>query len=558
MEVIAQNRIKAMAVRNGTVILVVLMRLGLSAWAVEPLPQAIDQLIAAQASGPLAGRSDDAEFLRRITLDLSGQIPTSAEVRAFLANPSADKRYRLIDQLLASKAFAEHWSDRLSVILLERQDLGEISQDDWRAYLKRTLQGQPKWDAMVRELIAATGKGDSRPAMKFLGNGDHHRLTEDIARLFLGRDLKCARCHDHPSVDEWKQAHYWGLFAYLNQTKPAAHAEDSLVYFVENLATDKVEFQSVFSKEKETIGPKLPGVAEVSIPRFEKGQEYEAPAAEGLPGVPKFRPRERLAEDLSSKENRPFVRNSVNRLWFLMMGRGLWHPLDQSHAENPPSHPALLDLLESEFAVHDFDLKWFLRQIALSESYQRSSRLPDGVVSVDPESYRAALPKGLTPEQLLDAALRATGNFEQVKSRMPLPNAEKFDRRGYFTGTNQNRPETYQDIRTIFVDTFGGPAGFPEDEFAPGLNKALFLMNDRLILHWLQPHDGNLVERLSAMESPEEIAEELYLSILSRFPDDDERQEVAGYLNPHAERRTAALGDLGWALLTSTEFRLNH
>lgn len=523
----------------------------------DSLPAAIDKFIAAKASGTLAERSDDAEFLRRVTLDFTGTIPTAEEVRAFLADNSAQKRAALIDKHLDGDSFARHWADRLSVMLLERRVLGKVPEEDWRMYLQRTLRGQPRWDLMVREMIAATGKGEVRPAMKFLGNGDQHRLTEDIARLFLGRDLKCARCHDHPSVDEWKQAHYWGLFAYLQQTKPATHQGEKKVYFVEGLATKKIDFQSVFTEEKKETGPKLPGRQEVAIPKFEKGQEYEHPASDGLPAVPRFRPRELLAADLSSSEHGAFLRNSVNRFWFLLMGRGLLHPLDQTHSENPPSHPQLLDLLQREFADHNCDLKWLLRQIALSESYQRSSRLPEGVKEREPKRYRTAHPKGLTPEQLLHAILRATGNDRVLIQAQP-PGAGKFDRRGYFSGTNKNLPHAYDDIRAIFVETFGQPAGVAEDDFAPGLNKALFLMNDRLILHWLEPRDANLVARLGELDSPDAVAEELYLSVFSRVPTSEERSEVSEYLAQFTDRRDAALGDLAWALLSSIEFRLNH
>lgn len=517
---------------------------------------AIDRLITTKASGSRAPAADDAEFFRRIHLDLAGNIPTATQTRAFLDDKSADKRSRIIDQLLASENFAEHWTDRLSVMLLERQQLSQVPDDEWRAYLKKSLQGQPRWNVLVGEMIAATGKGESRAAMRFLGKGNHHRLTEDIARLFLGRDLECARCHDHPSVDDWTQAHYWGLYAYLNQTRLATHSGEKQSYFVENLATKKVEFQSVFFDEKEDTGPCLPGGKEVPIPKFEENQGFKKPAADGLPAVPKFRPRELLARDLTSGQNHLFARNCVNRIWAFMMGRGFWMPLDQAHSENPPSHPELLDLLERQFVAHQFDIKWLLRQIALSASYQRSSRLPPGEKEVEPENYRVAHLKGLTPEQLLHSILRATGN-EEVRAQEST-GEEKFDRRGYFTGTNTGLPTAYADIRTIFVETFGQPAGVPEDDFAPGLNKALFLMNDRLVLHWLQPRKHNLVSRLAGIESSDAIAGELYCSVLSRPPEEEEQQELSAYLEAHRDRRTAALADLAWSLLTSTEFRLNH
>ena len=539
-------------------ILICLLQTTLSGWTAEHLHQSIDRLIAAKSQEETAPLSDDAEFFRRIRLDFSGTIPTGTEVRVFLKNKSPDKRTKLIDQLLSKDTFAEHWTDRLTVMLLERQDLGKITDKEWHGYLSKVLKGNPKWDIMAREMIAATGKGDARSAMKFLGAANHHEMTEGIARLFLGMNLKCAKCHDHPSVDDWQQAHYWGLFTYLNQTKQATNSKDKQSYFVEGLATKKVEFQSVFETKKKNTGPKLPGGKEIEIPIFEKGQEFEKPAADGLPAVPKFRPRELLARDLTSEGNPYFVRNSVNRFWFLMMGRGLVHPLDEVHRENPPSHPALLDLLAKEFVSHAFDIKWLLREIALSETYQRSSRLPAKVKRVEESSYHVAHPKALTPEQLLNAVLKATGNLEKVYAMKADPNAEKFDRKGYFTGTNLDLPPTLDEIRAVFVQTYGNPPGIAEVDFMPGLNKSLFLMNDKMIIHWLKPSEGNLIERLIKLTTAEAIAEELYLSVLARLPEEDEKTSTADYLQQNKNRREGALGDLTWALLNSAEFRLNH
>ncbi|MFM1555201.1 MAG: DUF1553 domain-containing protein [Limisphaerales bacterium] len=530
----------------------------LSGWAAERLSPRIDKLIAAKAGGSVATRSDDSEFFRRVKLDLTGCIPSATDTRSFLQDTTSSKRAKLIDRLIASDAFATHWTDRLSVMLLERQKLGKITDEEWREFLAKNLKGKPRWDVLAQEMVGATGQGDERPAMKFLGTADHHAMTEDVARLFLGMDLKCAKCHDHPSVNEWKQAHYWGLFSYLNQTKTATNSKDKQTYLVEGVAMKKVDFQSVFKTEKEITGPRLPGGKEVAIPMFAKGQEFEKPAADGLPGVPKFRPRELLARDLTSKNNTYFVRNGVNRIWYLMMGRGLVHPLDELHTQNPSSHPKLMELLMREFVVHEFDVKWFVREIALSESYQRSSRLPNGVKKIEVTRYRTAHPKAMTPEQLLKAVLKATGNEAWVTKLKATDNAEKFDRRGYFTGTNREVPTSFEEIRALFMLTYAEPAGTPEVDFIPGLNKALFLMNDRLIQDWLKPQKGNLIERLTKLETPKSIAEEMYLSMLARLPEADEIATIANYLERNNKRRAAALGDLAWALLTSTEFRLNH
>jgi hypothetical protein len=525
----------------------------------QGLHNRIDDLVRAKAGDvPFAETADDAGFLRRVTLDLSGNIPTAGEVSEFLADKSKGKRKELIDRLIAGDQFAAHWTERFSVMLLERLDQGKVPKGEWVKFLKQTLREKPLWDVMIRQMIEANGQGVGRPAMKFLGTVDHHAMTENIARLLLGMDLTCAKCHDHPSVNEWKQAHYWGLFAYLNQTKQATHKKEEKVYLVEGLAGKKVEFESVFDLEKMSTGPRLPNGAEVEIPQFEKGEEYEKPAEDGLPAVPKFRPRERLAKDLTAKENEIFSSNSVNRIWFLLMGRGLSHPLDQMHRKNSPSHPKLLELLAGEFVSHGFDLKWLLREIMLSETYQRSSRLPEGVTKVESASYRVTSPKGLTPEQLLRAVLRATGNTKHAKGLKVDPEAKKFDRKGYFTGSNVELPPSLAEMEAIFIQTFGRPPGEAEVDFSPGVNKSLFLMNDRLIEHWLKPRAGNLIDRLSKMDAPDAMAKEMYLAVLSRLPEKEEAIWIADYLARNEPRRTAALGDLAWALLNSAEFMFNH
>jgi len=525
----------------------------------EGLHNRIDDLIRLKVGDvPFSKIADDASFLRRVTLDLTGNIPTADEVVTFLADKSAGKRTKLLDRLISGESFAAHWTERLNVMFLERLDEGKVTQQEWDDFMKETLHGKPLWDDMIRQMIEANGQGASRAAMKFLGKADHHAMTEDIARLLLGMDLTCAKCHDHPSVKEWKQAHYWGLFAYLNQTKQATAKKENKVYLVEGLSSKKVDFESVFDLVKMSTGPKLPAGEEVVIPQFEKGEEYDKPASDGLPAVPKFRPRELLATDLTSKDNELFARNSANRIWFLLMGRGLSHPLDEMHSKNPPSHPKLLDLLAREFVSHGFDLKWLIREIMMSEVYQRSSRLPDGVPKVEPDSYRVTLPKGLTPEQLLRAVLRATGNVEWAKALEVEPDAEKFDRKGYFTGSNVELPPSLGEIESIFIQTFAQPPGAAEVDFSPGVNKSLFLMNDRLIQHWLKPRTGNLIDRLSKMDAPDAMAKEMYLALLSRLPEKEEAIWITDYLARNQPRRTAALADLAWALLNSAEFMFNH
>lgn len=477
----------------------------------------------------LLAQSGDAEFLRRATLDLAGTIPTSDQARAFLGDADPAKREKLIDRLLASPDYARRMEQAITVMFLERRSGGKIPDAQWSEYLKKAFAANEPWDRIVRSMIATDGRvDDTRPAMKLLADGaggDPNRMTNDVARLFLGRNLLCAQCHDHPSVKEYKQAEYMGLFAFLSVSKLQDDPKTKKPLLAETATTGKVEFASVFSTaKKHQTGPRLFGGEEIAIPTFEKGKEYEQPPAKGAAGIPKFRPRELLADALIRHPQ--FARNSVNRFWFIFMGKGLIHPLDYDHKANPPSDPALLESLTAGFVESGFDVRKLVRRIVTSPAYAGSPSKP------------------LSAEQMAMATLTATGNMGRLKSE----NA-KFNPRSYLNGNDKTLPASLPDVMKLFVAVFGNAEGEPEIGFQPSMTHALFLMNDRLILNWLQPADGNLVARLSKL-SGDAVAEELYLSVLTRMPVAAERREVAAY--------KGNVADLAWALLASTEFRMNH
>jgi len=502
------------------------------------LHETIDQQIAKRAGGPVARLADDAEFLRRVSIDLTGKLPTPTEARAFFADNDAQKRTKLIDRLLADEDFPRRMQEALSSMLLERRSDTKIPDADWEKYLRDSFAANKPWNQLVSELLFVDEENATlKPASKFFlvsGRKDENLKTADVARLFLGRDIACAQCHDHPVVGDYSQSDYFGLFTYLKE-KPAD-------------AT--IEFESVFIPGKTTTGPKLPGGEELKIPTFEKDQQAEAD---------KHRPRLLLSQNLPTADNELFVHNSVNRFWFLMMGRGLVHPLNLHHSENPPSHPELLSAMADEFVAHQFDVKWFIREIALSQSYQRSSKLPNGVALKDapPQLYRMAVTKPLTPEQMCWCVLGGTGNLEQLLDT-PTPEETTFSHFDYINDRVDEFPQNFPDVMKLFVGVYANPPGEPEVDFSPAMGHALFLMNDEGVLEWLKPNAGNLIERVSKMEDQTAIADELYVSILTRTPNEEETDEVAEYLTQNNDRRTEALGELAWALLTSAEFRMNH
>jgi hypothetical protein len=408
---------------------------------------------------------------------------------------------------------------------------------DWTKYLRSSFEANKPFDQMTREILRGTSSDDSTKGATFFYSKrlenygqnpvDYPALTRDVGRLFLGIDLRCAQCHDHLFIDDYKQADFQGLSVFFQNT----FLQDAVkLHIGEKPTTQKSDFMSVFTKEPKKIGPRIPGLKEMDIPVLEKGKEFELPPNPKTknPGVLKFSPLAKLAEQLPTAENAGFVRNGVNRFWFLLMGRGLVHPLDLAHKDNPPSHPQLLELLGKEFVDHKFDIKFLLREIALSEAYQRSSVLPKGVETVPPESFRTALEKRLSAEQMLASVLEATGGKET------------------------------EALRAKFLKAFANPMREPEDEFTASLKGSLFLSNDPAILALLEPVEGNLIDRLRKLEDADQVADELFLSVLTRLPTTEERTLVVRQLDKHKENRQGIVKQLVWALLATTEFAVNH
>ncbi len=524
--------------------------LTLSALAGSPLHERIDQILAADTpdfARQAAPPADDAEFLRRVCLDLTGCIPTAADARAFLADASPGKRAALIDRLLASPEHARHMQHVYDVILMERRPDKNVPRAAWQEFLFASFSANKPYDQFVAELLSADGADPkNRGPAKFLLDRDAepHLLTRDVSRLFLGMNLRCAQCHDHPLVDAYKQDHYYGLFAFFNRTTLVT--DKSKVAALAEKADGEVSFQSVFDPQKltKTSLPRVPGGQAIKDPELEKGQEYEVAPAAGVRHVPKYSRRSHLAEQVATAENVQFRRAAANRFWALMMGRGLVHPLDMDHPNNPPSHPELLTLLADEFAATKFDVRGFLRELALSEAYQRSSTLPEGV-EAEADRFLAANLKPLSPEQLAWSVMQASG----------LTDAERLALKDKAT-----EAALYAKLAgnvAPFVAAFGARPGQTEG-FEATLEQALFLRNGDLIRGWLAARPGNLLDRLSKLTKAEDVAEELFLSVLTRRPTDDEKKDVAEYLKGRDADRTAALGDLAWALLTSAEFRFNH
>jgi hypothetical protein len=238
-----------------------------------------------------------------------------------------------------------------------------------------------------------------------------------------------------------------------------------------------------------------------------------------------------------------------------MFGRGIVHPLDQHHSANPPSHPELLELLSRELVAHKFDIRWMLGELAASETYQRSSIPPAGA-ETPANSFLAANEKRLSAEQLMNGMLQATGPWAPASAAAPQAEAGAEGAGGKPAPVAAAESPDAK-LLAAFVKAFGNPPQDPEIDFNPSLKSALFLLNNPLVLELLTPKNGNLMDRAAALPDPA-VADELYRSILTREPTDEERTAATEYLTKHNDRRPAALADLAWSLLASTEFAVNH
>jgi hypothetical protein len=514
-----------------------------------PLQQRIDQHIQKKLKDA-APRADDAEFLRRVYLNLTGIIPSTEEARAFLADKTPDKRVQLVDRLLASDGYARHMTNLFDVLLMDRRPDKHVKRPEWREFLHSSFAANKPYDQFVRDILSADGiDAKKRPAAKFYldRDGEVNVLTKDISRLFLGMNLHCAQCHDHPLVDAYKQDHYFGVMAFLSRSYVYTEKASKIAVLAEKAEGDVV-FQSVFvPKVTKNTGPRLPDGPMLKEPKFDKGQEYVAPVGKGERGVPKFSRRAQLGEQITSKDNPRFARSAVNRLWFFMMGRGIIDPVEYDHPANLPSHPELLQMLSEEFVASKYDVKALVRAIVLSEAYQRSSEMPKGK-EIDAKSFAVAPLRAMTPEQFAWSLMQATGLIAAEKKAQ---------------GAKPNEAAVYAKLSaqvTPFVALFGtqpGDAAFSQD-FEATLDQTLFLANGGTLRDWLAARPGSLMDRLAAQKDAGAVAEELYLSVQTRPPTAEERKEVADYLDRRAAVRPAALQDLAWALLTSAEFRFNH
>ena len=505
----------------------------------------VDELIAAEGIQP-AEQIDDLNLIRRLMLDLAGRIPTTDEAREFAESKSENKRAELIERLLASPDFAFHNRNQLDEMLLpNKPDDGEF-----RKYLLWASQENRNWDRMFRDmLIGDESDENQKAAMTFLKSraNSNDDLTIDTSSLFFGVNVSCAKCHDHPLVDDWKQDHFYGMSAffsrtYLTKKNTLAEKHYGEVKFKTTKGVEKsAKFMfltgSTAAEPEQTLSDDERKKLDEEVKKQQK--EDKAPP----PQAPGFRPREQLVEiALQADDNSFFAKNIANRIWYRHIGRGIVDPLDQIHSGNPASHPRLLDWLARDLTANGYQLKRLIRGITLSKTYSRSSEWTHAGTPPSLNFFAVAIPRALTPRQYSLSMLLACRN----------PNDWTKDVSG----------DKWPEIRERYENTANGwSKSFetPGENFQVAVDEALLLSNSQRIEdEFLRDGGDRLVGYLKSVENRDEAIDKMFWAICSRSATDDERSAISQYLDKRKDDPTASLKQVVWALLTGPEIRFNY
>ena len=365
-----------------------------AATATTALHQKIDATIDSVQIGPHSAVSSDEEFCRRIHLDLIGRIPSAEETKSFVDETSDGKRMSLVDRLLKSDECDRFLAETFDIMLMERRKDQHVTSLEWRTFLTESFAANKPYNQLAREILSADGSdGKMRPAAKFYLDRqmESHSVTQDVSRMFLGRDIECAQCHDHPLYGDYMQSEYYGIFSLVNRSYLFTDDKAKKSYLGEK-AEGEAEYSSVFEPDavKVVALPKVVGgLALDREPIHRDDDAYKVKPAKGVRSVPRFSRRESLARFVTDDSNIAFRQNIANRLWAHMMGRGLVEPVDLHQSDNQPSNSTLLSLLADAFLSVNYDTKEMLRQIAFSKTYQRTIDIPAPIF--DAASIRAAL-----------------------------------------------------------------------------------------------------------------------------------------------------------------------
>jgi hypothetical protein len=503
------------------------------AWTNPPESNYVDKHVFAKLKMLNILPSDvctDQEFIRRAYLDLCGVLPTPEETRRFLTSTDNQKRAKLIDELLERPEYADFWTLKWSDVFRSTRKTVQLKGTFvFQKWMHRNIENNTPFDQVVREVIASGGSTFANPPANYYRIArDPQNLAETTAQLFFGIRMQCAKCHNHP-FEKWTQDDYYSMaafFARVKQRKDTLEPGDK--QGKEGAEVIYVERAGELTQPR--TGKQMP-------PKFLGG-----PVAEVAPGKDR---RDALAAWMTSPTN-PFLPKSVvNRVWYHLLGKGVVDPVDDFRDSNPSANDDLLDALAKDFVDHKFDVKYIIRTVMNSRTYQLSART-NNFNKDDTKYFSHAVTKLHTAEQLFDALCYVT----------EVP--EKFA--GFPLGTRSVQlPDG--EVNHPFLKTFGQPARELacecEREGDSNLAQALQLINGPAVNDRLRNPTNRIGKLLAAKKSDREVLDELFLVTLTRPPTDSEVSAMLGHVSAQMDKRKA-WEDVHWALINSKEFLFRH
>jgi hypothetical protein len=508
----------------------------------------IDRLLAEEvfaADTKLAPRADDATYLRRVWLDIVGDIPSPENIAAFVLDPAKDKRARIVDTLLANPQYGQNWARYWRDVILSRklEDRASIVANPLLVLLTDKFNEDESWAKIATDFITATGdvRENGATAIEIAQEGRTEETTAEMSRIFMGIQIQCAQCHDH-KTDRWKREQFHELAAFFPRVA-VRPIQSPIERSFEVVGDDRPDF-----------GRKLPTDAQARRGKPEHFMpDLSNPSSEGTKMQPKFfltsaklpfgtpdtERRGTVAKWMT--QNPWFAKAFVNRIWGELVGEGFYMPIDDLGPDRTPSAPKTIELLGRGFVDTGYDIKWLFRTVCATEAYQRESR-PRREVDGTPFAANVAQP--LRSDQLFNVLLSAVDMAEPEqtlnKRERPANMKPKY-------GMNAT-------VRQSFETAFGYDPSDPRDSVNASIPQALAMMNGVRINIAVRANEDTMLGRLLKSQNDDAaVAEELYLRTLSREPTEKEKETALKFCKS-TRNRSAVFEDLLWALVNSSEF----
>lgn len=482
-----------------------------------------------------SARAADGEWLRRVTLDVHGHIPTSQEVAAFSSDKDKAKRQHAVLRLLDHPDYVKNWTTVWTNLMIGQGTPDRTSREGMQKYLRESLAKNKPWNEMVFDLVTAEGRFDENGAVNYLLSQMQDRdggvqATAKTTRLFLGIQVQCTQCHNHP-FNEWQHSQFWEFNSFLKEARRVDHrkldpASGRQVDDYSELQNGKFDGPVYFEKRN--------GVMQVAYPNYFGKQ---------IGPDEKVNRRMVFGELLRADEERHVARAFVNRMWAHFFGYGFTRPVDDIGPHNPPSNPELLEFLTAKFAESNYNVKQLMAWIVSCESYQLESKFSNSNEIDNPAAGESPLfsrmyVKAMTAEQVYDSMLVATLPAQAGELNLEQAQADR------------------QRWLQQFITTFGTDENDESTNFNGTIPQALMMMNGELINRALAENQATRLQQvIAAAKDPNDVVQELYQTVLSRSPTRAELNQLRPVLNRKATIREA-YEDLYWALLNSNEFQL--